>query len=128
MPYRNQATIQAWVDDYLAAAPDETTAITVLEKDFTPGPESGMVVVSLANASTVTYIQAVNADTVPRWVVTFEPRSDSFDLDAEGVARLAADLAMISSLCAYLQRRTDDIIAGTAGVTVPPSAGASALA
>lgn len=128
MPYRSQATIQAWVDDYLAENPDDVTAITVLEKDFTPGPESGMVVVSLANASTVTYIQAVGADTTPRWVVTFEPRADSFDLDAQGVGRLAADLAMVSSLCAYLQRRTDDILAGGAATQAPPTAGSPALA
>lgn len=115
MPYRNQATVQSWVDDYLLARPEHSTAITVLEKDFTPGPESGMVVVSLRNASTVTYIQATVTDGVPHWVVTFEPRSEGFDLDAAGVAALSTDLATVAGLCDYLQLRTEAAMATSAG-------------
>lgn len=119
MPYRNQATVQAWVDDYLSVRPEHAAAVTVLEKDFIPGPESGLVVVALRNASTVTYIQATVADDVPRWVVTFEARSEAFDLDAEGVSRLAADLAAIAALCSYLQARTDDAVAiSTAAIAI----------
>lgn len=114
MPYRNQATVQGWVDDYLAARPEQATAVSVLEKDFTPGPESGMVVVALSNASTVTYIQAAEDETGPHWFVTFEARSDSFDLDADGVSRLASDLATIAGLCQYLQQRTEQAIAAKA--------------
>lgn len=113
MPYRNQATVQGWVDDYLVDHQDASRSITVLEKDFTPGPESGMVVVSLSNASTVTYIQAAVDETGPHWLVTFEPRSEGFDLDAEGVRRLAEDLAAIARLCEYLQIRTDAAITAT---------------
>ena len=107
MPYRNQATVQAWVDEYFAAEPEMAALVTVLEKDFTPGPESGMVVVSLRNASTVTYIQAVvDASGAPHWVVTFEARNEGFDLDADGVHALAADLASVGELCEFLQRKT----------------------
>lgn len=113
MPYRNQATVQSWVDDFVAAHPGEASAITVLEKDFTPGPESGMVVVSLSNASTVTYIQPVVDEIGPRWLVTFEPRTEGFDLDAAGVARLASDLGALAELCGYLQRRTDAALAAS---------------
>lgn len=115
MPYRNQATVQSWVDDYLAARPEQTAAVSVLEKDFIPGPESGMVVVSLSNASTVTYIQAAVTDWLPHWVVTFEPRSEGFDLDAAGVAQLSSDLATIAGLCDYLQQRTDAAMHASSG-------------
>lgn len=111
MPYRNKATVQGWIEDYLAAHPAYTSSITVLEKDFTPGPESGMVVVSLRNASTVTYIQALVDDLGPRWLVTFEPRSEAIDLDAAGVAALAADLVSLAELCGYLQGRTEEAMA-----------------
>ena len=114
MPYRNKATVESWVTDYLDTAPSEAIVVTVLEKDFTPGPESGMVVVSLRNASTVTYIQAVVDDRGPHWVVTFEPRSEAFDLDAAGVARLSADLAAVAGMCGYLQERTDQAVAAGA--------------
>ncbi|MBN9176543.1 MAG: protein-L-isoaspartate carboxylmethyltransferase [Microbacterium sp.] len=119
MPYRNKATVQSWVDDYLSSHPSESIVVTVLEKDFTPGPESGMVVVSLRNASTVTYIQAVVDDRGPHWVVTFEPRSDAFDLDAASVARLSADLAELAGICAYLQERTEQaMVAGAASASL----------
>jgi len=111
MPYRNRATVESWVRDYLADNPSSTSLVTVLEKDFTPGPESGLVVVGLSNASTVTYIQPTITDSRPHWMVTFEARADSFDLDAEGVARLAADLTAIAELCSYLQLRTDQTLA-----------------
>ena len=119
MPYRNRATVQRWVDDYLATRPEPGTTISVLEKDFTPGPESGMVVVSLRNTSTVTYIQAAMTDGLPHWVVTFEPRSEGFDLDAAGVAELSTDLATIAGLCDYLQRRTEATMASPAGDSAP---------
>ncbi len=96
MPYRNQATVEAWVREYLAGHPAAESSISVLEKDYTPGPDSGLVVVALSNASTVTYIQPVVHDEGPRWVVTFEARADSFDLDAAGVARLSSDLAAVA--------------------------------
>jgi hypothetical protein len=46
-----------WVDDYIVGHPTVSNVVSVLEKDFTPGPDSGLVVISLRNASTVTYIQ-----------------------------------------------------------------------
>jgi len=113
MPYRNQATVQSWVRDYLADNPTSTSLVTVLEKDFTPGPDSGLVVVGLSNTSTVTYIQPTIIDSQPRWMVTFEARADSFDLDADGVARLADDLAAIAKLCSYLQLRTNRALSET---------------
>lgn len=111
MPYRDQATVKTWVADILAANPDIDTEISVLDKNFVAGPDSGLVAVSLRHASTVTYIQAVIRDDRPTWVVTFEARSDAFDLDAEGVERLSDDLATIARLCAALQDKTDAAVA-----------------
>lgn len=114
MPYRNKATVQGWVDDYLAHHPERTGSVTVLEKDFTPGPESGMVVVALRNVSTITYIQAGVDETGPHWLVTFEPRTEGFDMDAAGVAQLSEDLLVVAGLCDYLQVRTDEAMAAKA--------------
>lgn len=113
MPYRNQATVQRWVDDFLIAHPEHVSSVTVLEKDYTPGPESGIVVVSLRNTSTITYVQPVVDASGPRWLVTFEPRTDGLDLDAAGVETLAGDLSVVAGLCAYLQERTDAAIAAS---------------
>ncbi|WP_425837147.1 protein-L-isoaspartate carboxylmethyltransferase [Microbacterium sp. PA5] len=110
MPYRDQATVEGWVDEFRQQENLET-AVSVLEKDFTAGPDSGLVVVSLRTASTVTYIQPVVRDGVPTWVVTFEPRHDGFDLDSDGVAALSHDLGTLARLCEFLQRKTDEILA-----------------
>ena len=107
MPYRDQATVDGWVREFLDLDANAHTEVSVLDKDFTAGPDSGLVVVSLRDASTVTYIQPVIRDGAPRWLVTFEARGESFDLDFAGVAQLAADLSLISRMCEHLQMKTD---------------------
>ncbi|SIT86903.1 protein-L-isoaspartate carboxylmethyltransferase [Microbacterium sp. RU33B] len=110
MPYRDQATVNAWVRDFLAANPDIHSEISVLEKDYVSGPESGLVAVAMRHASTVTYIQAVVRDDHPTWIVTFEARPDSFDLDAVGVSRLAEELSTIARIALFLQDQTDLVV------------------
>ncbi len=107
MPYRDQTTVDGWVREFLDSNANTHTQVSVLDKDFTAGPDSGLVVVSLRNASTVTYIHPVIRDGAPRWIVTFEARRESFDLDFVGVAQLSADLSLISRLGEHLQMKTD---------------------
>ncbi|WP_184752597.1 protein-L-isoaspartate carboxylmethyltransferase [Microbacterium thalassium] len=111
MPYRDRATVDAWLREFHASNPDIVTQISVLDQEFTAGPESGLVVVSLRNASTVTYVQPVMRDGEPVWIVTFEARSDSIDLDAGGVADLAQDLDLLARICGFLQSKTDAAVA-----------------
>lgn len=108
MPYRDHATVQSWVADFLhdheGAAPD----INVVEQYYTEGPETGLVIVELRTASTVTSVQpAVDGDGTPTWRVHFAARDEGFELDGAGVAKLAADLQLLALLCSYLQSRTD---------------------
>ncbi|RLK52632.1 protein-L-isoaspartate carboxylmethyltransferase [Microbacterium telephonicum] len=114
MPYRDQATVESWVTEFILRQQGIYPDVAVLEQNYVAGPDSGLVVVSLRTASTVTYIQPVVDAGIPRWVVTFEPRSESFDLDAVGVAKLSADLLTLSELCAHLQRKTDEARAALA--------------
>ena len=83
--------------EFLESHVDTAAEVSVVDKDYTAGPDSGLVVVSLSNASTVTYIQPVIREGAPQWLVTFEARGESFDLDFAGVARLAADLTTIAA-------------------------------
>lgn len=109
MPYRDQARVQSWVEQFRSEQHVDT-AVDVLEKDYTAGPESGLVVVTLRTMSTVTYIQPVVTEGVPKWIVTFEPRSETFDLDGVGVSQLAQDLLALANLCTYLQLKTDEAL------------------
>ena len=110
MPYRDQATVDGWVREFLESNGNAHAEVSVLDKDFTAGPDSGLVVVSLRNASTLTYIHPAMRDGAPHWLVTFEARRESFDLDFAGVAQLAADLSVISRMCEHLQIKTDAAI------------------
>jgi hypothetical protein len=107
MPYRDQATVQAWVNEYITQHGDIAPEVSVLEQYYTDAKDSGLVVVTLRTASTVTYIQPVIRDGAPLWLVTFESRDEGIEMDAADVAKLAADLQVLADLCAYLQRRTD---------------------
>jgi hypothetical protein len=107
MPYRDQATVDGWVREFFESNASTDIEVSVLDKNFTAGPDSGLVVVSLRNASTLTYIQPALRDGAPHWLVTFEARGESFDLDFAGVAELAADLSLISRICEHLQVKTD---------------------
>lgn len=109
MPYRDRATVSAWIDDFTQTTMYETT-VTVLEQDGASSADSGLVVVELRTAGTVTYIHPVVRER-PTWIVTFEARDYDVDLDAGGVAKLLADVQTVYDLCNYLQQRTDDAVA-----------------
>lgn len=111
MPHRDRATVDSWLREFRDVNRDIATEISVLDQEFTAGPESGLVVVSLRNASTVTYVQPVVRDGHPVWIVTFEARSDAIDLDAGGVADLADDLDTLARICEFLQLKTDAAVA-----------------
>lgn len=108
MPYRDQATVQSWVADFLRGHEDVAPDIAVLEQYYTEGPESGLVVVQLKNATTVTSLQPVIRDGVATWRVHFDAREESLDLDWLEVGKLAGELRLVSMLCQYLQERTEN--------------------
>lgn len=107
MPYRDRTTVDSWISEYLASRAPQASQIAVLDKNFQSGPDSGLVVFELRTASTITYAHPVVEHGVPRWIVTFEPRSEPLDLDATGLEQLSADIGMLSGLCIFLQMKTD---------------------
>ena len=117
MPYRDQATVNSWVRDFFADREGAAPEVSVLEKDYMAGPDSGMVVVTLRKTPTMTYVHVVVNDGAPRWVVTFEGRTESIDMDGGDVGRLAHDLTALAALCDYLQERTDAAIEAKASAS-----------
>jgi len=105
MPFRSQDTLQAWLDEFLELGYTVTGSLRVLPQDGDEGENTGLVAVSLHNASTVTYIQPESPDS-HRWVVTLEPRETAVVLDAAGLLGLASELGIASVLCAFLQAKS----------------------
>lgn len=113
MPYRDRATVESWVQEFNGAQRHLDTHVSVLEQIDATHPDTGLVVVSLRNASTVTYIQPVVRET-PQWLVTFEARDHDLELDAAGMAQLAADVSLVAALCDFLQAKTDAAVLAAA--------------
>jgi len=80
VPYRNRATVESWLNDWLVQQ-GLGTEITVLDDSFEPGENSAVVVVSLRGAPTITHLRPVPRDGAPCWVATFEPRDELIELD-----------------------------------------------
>lgn len=110
MPYRDRSTVESWIHDFVATRGSGGFEVSVLDKNFEAGPDSGLVVVHLRTASTITFLHPDQLSTGPRWVVTFDSRSDAIDLDPDQLLRLSEDIAALSDLCTFLQRKTDAAI------------------
>jgi len=112
MPYRDRTRVEHWVDEYRAMqrADAGSIGVAVLDKNFQAGPNSGIVVVTLRSASTITFLHPEIRQGSPVWIVTFEARNEPIDLDADGLRMLARDIAVVSELRDHLQQQTDELL------------------
>jgi hypothetical protein len=109
MPFRNTETLQAWLHEFADQGHPEVKGLKVLRQDGDDN-EAGLVRVQLTYASTATYLEPV-APGAPQWAVTLEPREDAVILDAAGLQQLATELALVSTLCAFLESKSEAFLA-----------------
>lgn len=105
MPFHSLRTIDGWLDEYRSAHGDASGALRIVTQDGEDGANTGLVVIALANAPTVTYIQPAEGDET-KWVVTMEPREASVTLSSTEVRDLAESLRMVSDLCRFLEEKS----------------------
>jgi hypothetical protein len=105
MAFRSQNTLQEWLDEFLTLGYPVAGSLKVIPQDGDEGENTGLVAVHLLNATTPTYIQPEEVDS-HRWVVTFEARDSAVVLDAPRLLALASELAIASTLCAFLQGKS----------------------
>lgn len=105
MPFRSRATLESWLAEFRQLGYPISDSVRVVELDGEDGATTGLVALALTNAATNAYIQPF-VDHGARWVLTFESREDSVELDAAGIAALAAELMVISVLVAFLQAKS----------------------
>lgn len=110
MPYRDRTTVESWVNEYIAAHDADSLGVAVLDKNFEAGPDSGLVVVTLRSAHTITLLHPEIRSGAPTWVVTFESRSSPIDMDDADLRLLAADITDLADLRAFLQQKTDAVV------------------
>ena len=110
MPYRDRTTVERWVNEYIVSHSADSPGVAVLDKNFEAGPDSGLVVVTLRSVNTITFLHPEIREGAPVWIVTFEARSGSSDMDDEALRLLAADIAALAELRTFLQQKTDEVV------------------
>lgn len=105
MPFRSRGTLEQWLEEFRSLGYPIDGSLKVMQQDSDDDGDTGLVGVHLAHASTVTYLQP-EAPYSTRWVVTMEPREEAVVLDAAELLKLAAELSMVSALCAFLQEKS----------------------
>ncbi|WP_396642241.1 hypothetical protein [Microbacterium sp.] len=105
MTYRSISTLESWLGEFRRGGPALVGRVRVIPQDGAERADAGLVVVDLANAPTVTYLQPDAADP-GRWIVTMESREDVVTVDAGQLRILAADLEAVSRLCVFLEQKS----------------------
>lgn len=108
MPYRDRAQVERWLADFWDSHSLFGERLTILDDEFIPHHNSGVVVVGLEGSPGLTYLRVKIVDGVPCWMVTFEARSETLHMDATGLRDFAHEIGALGILCDYLQSRTDE--------------------
>ena len=114
MPYRDRAQVEKWISEFWDTHSLFDKRISILDNEFVPQANSGMVVVGLDRTPGLTYLSVKMVDDKPRWTVMFEARPEPVHLDADGVRVLANEIGALGVLCDYLKERTDQPIEAAA--------------
>ncbi|PKI91507.1 protein-L-isoaspartate carboxylmethyltransferase [Actinomycetales bacterium SN12] len=102
--------MENWVNEYIESHSGDSVGVAVLDKNYEAGPNSGIVVVTLRSASTITFVHPEIRQGLPVWVVTFEGRNETLDLDDVALRQLAQDLKDLAELRSFLQEKTDAVV------------------
>ena len=105
MAFRNMETLESWLAEYRESGRAGAASARVMVQDGDGGANTGLVTFQLDHASTVVFIQPATQDATG-WVATMEPREDAIVLDAPGLLELAAELAAVAELCAFLEQKS----------------------
>ncbi|WP_243076605.1 hypothetical protein [Microbacterium sp. SS28] len=105
MSFHSLATLEGWLAEFLQRGYEFGGEARVLQQDGAAGANTGLIAVSLADAGTIITIQPETRISA-RWVVTIEALDSVVSLDAPAVLNLAAELSVVSALCAFLEAKS----------------------
>ncbi|MCM3697712.1 hypothetical protein [Microbacterium oleivorans] len=102
VPARSKALLEAWVREFLAESAAHGVTIKVAVQDGSEGRDTGLVVVDLGNGGAEVYMQPASLDNT-RWETTLTSRPGDLTLSPMKLAAIAAEVAVASDLCLFLQ-------------------------
>jgi hypothetical protein len=101
-PARTMALLQQWVDEFTALTTHTLVDIKVAVQDGGDGRDTGLVIVQLGNGGADMHMQPSALDNVD-WEVTLTSHPGDLTLTPFQMSALAAEIAVASDLCAFLQ-------------------------
>ena len=103
MPYRTQAVLQDWLDEFRAEG-HEVHAHVALQ-DGSDGRDTGLVIVRLVNATTEMFMQPI-APGDYHWEITLQARPHDSVIAPDQLDELSAELQRAADLCRFLQEKS----------------------
>ena len=114
MPVRrllNKDLLEDWLAQLRGLGYLTGSEIRLLEQEDETDPDSGLIVVDLSGAKTVTYLQPI-ADGDGAWKATMEARDATIELDAVELVNLGNEVVVLGALVSFLEVRSKALLAG----------------
>lgn len=90
------------MSEFLSLTTQPLTHISVALQDGAEGRDTGLVIIRLGGGGTDVYMQPADFDSV-EWKVTLTARPEDLTLSPFEMSSLAAQVAVASNLCSFLQ-------------------------
>ncbi|QEW02252.1 hypothetical protein [Microbacterium lushaniae] len=103
MPYRTQALLQDWMDQFRADGREIHGHVAL--QDGSDGRDTGLVIVRLVNATTEMFMQPV-APGEQRWEITLQARPHDSVITPDQLDELSVELQLAADLCRFLQEKS----------------------
>ncbi|MGN7969344.1 hypothetical protein [Microbacterium sp. 22296] len=113
MPIRSlldKDLLEDWLAQFRRLGYLTGSEIRLLEQDDETDPDSGLIVVDLSGAKTVTYLQPI-AGGDGAWKATMEARDTTIELDAVELVNLGNEVVVLAALVSFLEVRSRALLA-----------------
>ncbi|MCI9858919.1 hypothetical protein [Microbacterium proteolyticum] len=114
MPVRsllNKDLLEDWLAQFRGLGYLTGSEIRLLGQEDETDPDSGLIVVDLSGAKTVTYLQPVTGGD-GAWKATMEARDATIELDAVELVNLGNEVVVLAALVSFLEVRSKALLAG----------------
>lgn len=101
-PPRSKELLESWVSHFVSENSARAMAIDVAVQDGSEGRDTGLVVVRLNYGGVEVFMQPTSLDSTT-WETTLTARPGELTLSPYELSSLAAEVAVASNLCAFLQ-------------------------
>lgn len=113
MPVRrllDKTLLEQWLAEFRALGYLTGSEIRVLEQQDDTDPDTGLIVVDLSEAQTITYLQPI-AGGHGSWKATMEARDATIELGAVQLVNLGNEVNVLGALVGFLETKSKALLA-----------------